>query len=108
MLHGYPSAIIRNKGKRDYYYPAFREYQDDQSTDTFDRLLSLALMESLHKRLAYLRSQEIVKLTDYAQKTGESVNALLNAARRQTVPAFREKGVWKIGRDVSFTSRPKP
>jgi Fic family protein len=97
MLHGYPSAIIRNKGKRDYYYPAFKEYQDDQSTDIFDRLLSLALMESLNKRLTYLRGQEIIKLTDYAQKSGESANTLLNAARRQTIPAFREKGVWKIG-----------
>ncbi|MGH7158096.1 MAG: Fic family protein [Candidatus Saccharimonadales bacterium] len=97
MLHGYPSVIIRSKGKRDHYYPAFKDYQDNRITDKFDRLLSLALMESLNKRLAYLRSLEIVKLTDYAQKSGESANTLLNAARRQTVPAFREKGVWKIG-----------
>lgn len=97
MLHGYPSVIIRNKGKRDYYYPAFKDYQDDRSTDKFDRLLSLALMESLNKRLAYLKGLEIVKIADYAQKSGESVNALLNAARRQTIPAFREKGAWKIG-----------
>jgi Fic family protein len=97
MLHGYPSVIIRNKGKRDYYYPAFKDYQDDQSTDKFDRLLSLALVESLNKRLTYLKGREIIKLTDYAQKSSESVNTLLNAARRQTIPAFREKGVWKIG-----------
>lgn len=98
MLHGYPSVIIRNKGKRDYYYPAFKDYQGNRATDKFDRLLSLAVMESLNKRLTYLRGQEVVKLTDYAQKTGESANTLLNAARRQTIPAFREKGVWKIGK----------
>lgn len=55
-------------------------------------------MEALHKRLAYLKGQEIVKLVDYARAKGESINSLLNAARRQTIPAFREKGVWKIGK----------
>lgn len=97
MLHGYPPIIIRNKGKRDYYYPVFKEYQDDKSTNAFDGLVSLSLMESLHKRSAYLKGQEIIKLSDYAKEAGGSVNALLNAARRQTIPAFREKGVWKIG-----------
>lgn len=98
MLHGYPSAIIRNKGKRDYYYPAFLAYQDNKSTERLDSLLSLSLMESLNKRVTYLKSLEIITLTEHAKQTGESPNALLNAARRQTVPAFREKGVWKIGK----------
>jgi Fic family protein len=97
MLHGYPSVIIRNKGKRDYYYPAFHAYQEDRSTAVFGNLLTLTLIESLHKRLAYLKSQEIIKLTSYAKQEGKSINALLNAARRQTIPAFREKGIWKTG-----------
>jgi Fic family protein len=97
MLNGYPSVIIRNKGKRGYYYPAFGAYRDDSSTAGLDGLLSLSLMESLHKRLAYLKGLEIIRLTDYAKKDGASPNALLNAARRQTIPAFREKGIWKIG-----------
>jgi Fic family protein len=98
MLHGYPSAIIRNKGKRDYYYPAFLAYHDNKSTERLDSLLSLSLMESLNKRIAYLKVLEIVALADYAKQSGESSNTLLNAARRQTIPAFREKGVWKIGK----------
>ncbi|MGF7229020.1 MAG: Fic family protein [Candidatus Saccharibacteria bacterium] len=98
MLHGYSSAIIRNKGKRDYYYPAFQAYQDNRSTEQLDRLLSLSLMESLNKRITYLKGLEITTLADYAKQSGESSNALLNAARRQTVSAFREKGVWKIGK----------
>jgi Fic family protein len=98
MFHGYPPAIIRNKGKRDYYYPAFPAYQDNKSTERLDNLLSLSLMESLNKRITYLKGLEIVKLTDQAKQTGESSNALLNAARRQTIPAFREKGVWRIGK----------
>lgn len=98
MLHGYPSVIIRNKGKRDYYYPAFQAYQDSKLTERLDNLLSLSLMESLNKRITYLKGLEIVTLTDHAKQTGESPNVLLNAARRQTVPAFREKGIWKIGK----------
>jgi Fic family protein len=101
MLHGYPSVIIRNKGKRDHYYPAFQSYQDSKATEKLDSLLSLSLMESLHKRITYLKGQEIITLTDYAKQTDESSNALLNAARRQTIPAFREKGVWKIGSEPS-------
>lgn len=96
---GYPPIIIRNKGKVDHYYPAFKAYQEDRKTTLLDRTLSLAVIESLHKRLAYLKALEIVDLADHAKTTDQSVHTLLNAARRQTIPAFREKGVWKIGRD---------
>ncbi len=99
---GYPPVIIRNKGKRVLYYPSFREYQADRTAKLFDRLLALALIESLHKRLAYLKGEEIVKLVDYASLKSLSVNTVLNAARRQTIPAFREKGVWKISNNVSL------
>jgi Fic family protein len=95
--YDFPPVTIRNKGKRDYYYPAFQAYQEDGSTEKLDRLLSLSLMESLHKRLAYLKGLQIIKLTDYAVNKKESSNTLLNAAHRQTIPAFREKGIWKIG-----------
>jgi len=98
MLYGYSSVIIRNKGKRDYYYPAFQAYQDNKSAEILDSLLTASLIESLHKRLAYLKGLDIIRLTDYAKQNDESTNALLNAARRQTIPAFREKGMWKIGK----------
>jgi len=94
---GFPPVIIRNKGKRDYYYPAFREFQEDKKSAILDRQLALALLESLHKRLAYLKGLHIVRLSDYASTQSQSINNLINAARRQTIPAFREKGIWKIG-----------
>jgi len=97
MQLGYPPIIIRNKGKQDNYYPAFRAYQDNRATKAMDDLLVLSLIESLNKRLAYLRGEQIVHLTEHAKTTGESANALLNAARRQTIAAFREKGKWMIG-----------
>jgi Fic family protein len=94
---GFPPVIIRNKGKRDYYYPAFRAFQENGKTDILDRQLPLSLIESLHKRLTYLKGQEVVSLAAYAKNRDESINSLINAARRQTIPAFRERGVWKIG-----------
>ncbi len=94
---GYPPIIIRNKGKQNDYYPLFRDYEDKRDSSGMSNLFALALQESLHKRLAYLKGLNIVKLSDYAKKHSIAVNGQLNAAKRQTIPAFREKGVWKIG-----------
>ena len=62
-----------------------------------DRIISLALLEALHKRITYLRGSKIIEATEYAKKIGKPTPVVLNAAKRQTIPAFREKGVWKIG-----------
>jgi hypothetical protein len=62
-----------------------------------EKIITLALTESLHKRIAYLQADTIIPLADFSKANNKSLHALLNAARRQTVPAFREKGVWKIG-----------
>lgn len=97
---GFPNIIIREKEKQ-RYYEAFGVYRDSKDTKPMERILVLALMESVHKRIAYLRSETIIFLADYARKHRQSVHGLLNAARRQTAPAFREKGVWKIG-NVEF------
>lgn len=94
---GYPPIIIRNKGKSSNYYPLFQKYQDNNDYGGMSDLLALALQESLNKRLAYLKGQKIVSLTDFAKGNNLATNAQLNAAKRQTIPAFREKGVWKIG-----------
>ena len=92
---GLPRLIIRNSEK-ERYYRAFREYGDGKTTKTMERILSLALVEALHKRLSYLRGEVIIRLSKYIVQNGLSAPAVTNAARRQTLPAFREKGVWKI------------
>lgn len=53
-------------------------------------------MESLHKRIAYLKGGKIIPLAYYARQTGKRAPAVMNAAKRQNIPAFREKGIWKI------------
>ena len=93
---GLPPLIIR-KSEKQTYYRAFREYADRKRTATMERILALALTESLHKRRSYLQGQRIITLSDYIRQEGLSAPAVTNAARRQTIPAFREKGVWKIG-----------
>ena len=100
---GYPPLIIRSKGKHDNYYPAFARFLDNKATKTLDDLLTLNLVESLNKRLAYLRGEQVVSLSDFAKTTDQSTNTLQNAARRQTIPAFREKGVWKIGSNTNLS-----
>ena len=93
---GLPRLIVRNSEK-ERYYQAFRDYEARKNTRTMEGILALALTESLHKRLSYLQGEAIVRLSDYIRQHGLSPAAVTNAARRQTIPAFREKGVWKIG-----------
>ncbi len=93
---GYPPIIIRNKGK-EKYYTAFSDYRYNKDINSLNHILYLALTESLHKRLSYLRGDKIIRLVDHAKNTGVIAPILLNQARRQTIPAFREQGQWKIG-----------
>ncbi len=93
----FPPIIVRNKEKESYY-SALRSFDDFHNFKPMIRIVELAVLESLHKRLAYLDGQEIVPLSQFAEKSQGSFHTLLNSARRQTIPAFREKGVWKIGK----------
>ncbi|MBI4067206.1 Fic family protein [Candidatus Gottesmanbacteria bacterium] len=92
---GFPIIIIRDKEKQ-VYYKGFKKYRDDNKTIIMDTIIARALMESLHKRIAYLQGRTIISLSEYAKKEQKSLPALLNQAKRQTLSAFREKGVWKI------------
>lgn len=98
MKENYPPIIIRDKEKSEYYQ-TFKDYRGKDDTDPMINVVYLALTESFHKRIAYLKSQKIMKLTEYAKKNDISKHSLLNKARRQTIPAFREKGIWKTGAD---------
>lgn len=93
---GFPNLIIRDKEKK-IYYQSFREYNDSKNTKTMEKIIVLASFESLHKRISYLKGESIIYLSEYAKSSEKSLNSLINLARRQTIPAFRERGVWKIG-----------
>ncbi len=98
--YGFPPVIIRNKSKHDEYYPVFKKYQSNPELEyvrDMEQLLERTLKESLHKRLAYAEGKTIVRLSEYAKRENIEVTGLLAKAKRQTIPAFREKGVWKKG-----------
>ena len=92
----YPNIIIRDKEKH-IYYKTFSCFKDKKSTKEMEQVLYLALSESLNKRIAYLEGAKIITLAEYAKKNSISLAGLINMGRRQTISAFRERGVWKIG-----------
>ena len=94
---GFPPIIVRNKEKSDYY-DSFPAYRDRKNLNPMAKIISLGLTESFHKRISYLEGSEIIKLSEFAKERNKTTSSLANAARRQTIPAFREKGVWKISR----------
>ena len=82
---------------RKKYYDAFKEFDDMGATGIMEGIVGKALTNSYHKRLAYLEGKKIVLLSDYAKSNKISHSNLINKATRQTIEAFLEKGVWKIG-----------
>ena len=84
--------IDRNK-----YYDAFKEFDEKGKTEIMEEIVARALTNSYHKRLAYLEDKKIVTLIEYSNINKISHSNLINKATRQTIEAFLEKGVWKIG-----------
>ena len=82
---------------RKKYYEAFEEFDKKGATAIMEEIVGKALTNSYYKRLAYLEDKKIITLSDYSKKNGLSHSNLINKANRQTIEAFLEKGVWKIG-----------
>ncbi len=93
---GYVSINIKFIDRK-MYYNAFEEFQKNGHTKIMEKIVVKALTNSYHKRLAYLEDKVIVNLSDYAKEHKLSHPNLINKAKRQTIEAFLEKGVWKIG-----------
>jgi Fic family protein len=93
---GYPNIIIRDKEKH-LYYKTFSYFRDKKSTKEMEQIIYLALSEGLHKRIAYLEGRKVITLSEYSKKNKVPLANLINQGKRQTIEAFREKGVWKIG-----------
>ncbi len=84
---------------RKKYYEAFREFDMKGNTSIMEEIVGRALTNSYHKRLAYLEGKKIITLAEYAKENKLSHSNLINKATRQTIEAFLEKNVWKIGAD---------
>jgi len=82
---------------RKKYYQAFKEFDKNRATDVMEEIVGKALTNSYHKRLAHMEDAEIITLLEYGKRNKISHSNLINKANRQTIEAFFEKGVWKIG-----------
>ncbi len=82
---------------RKMYYEAFKEFDEKGKIKIMEEIVGKSLTNSYHKRLAYLEGAEIITLAEYGKKNKISHSNLINKANRQTIEAFLEKGVWKIG-----------
>ncbi len=86
---------------REKYYDAFREFDKKGATKIMEEIVGKALTNSYYKRLAYLENKKIITLSDYAKNNKLSHSNLINKANRQTIEAFLEKNIWKIGIDYN-------
>lgn len=84
---------------REKYYQAFKDFDEKDKTDIMEEIVGRSLINSYYKRLAYLENKKIIKLAQYAKDQKVSHSSLLNKANRQTIEAFLEKNIWKIGVD---------
>ena len=82
---------------RKKYYDAFKEFDEKGNTSIMEEIVAKALTNSYHKRLSYLENKEIITLREYAKRKKISHSNLINKANRQTIEAFLEKDIWKIG-----------
>jgi Fic family protein len=93
--------IILSYADRPDYYRSFREFQLENKSAIMVQLVSQAMINSLHKRIAYLEGKSIMRLSQFAEQNNKSLPNLINKANRATIPAFRDKGVWMIGGEYS-------
>jgi len=82
---------------RKKYYDAFREFDEKGKTEIMEEIVAKSLTNSYYKRLAYLEEKKIMTLADYSRENNLSHSNLINKANRQTIEAFLEKNIWKIG-----------
>jgi Fic family protein len=93
---GYVPINIKFADRREYYQ-AFKDFDTKQNIQVMSEIVARALSSSYHKRLAYLEGKKIITLSEYSKVNKVSHSGLINKAKRQTIEAFLEKGVWKIG-----------
>ena len=93
MKNNFPPIIVRNKEKQNYYR-AFRAYnkkktdekeEEENDINKMSDIFYLLSMESLHKRLAYLKSMNIIPA------------ASIGFFSHQLIPFFKISRIYKTG-----------
>ena len=82
---------------RKMYYEAFKQFDAKGNIEIMEQIVGKALTNSYYKRLAYLEGKKVITLKEFAKEYKISHSNAINKANRQTIEAFLEKGIWKIG-----------
>jgi Fic family protein len=93
--HNCPPIIVRFS-ERKKYFSSFIEYKKKGKSATLEKILLMALLESFHKRICHLKQEKQITLAAWVRKNKASPTATYNAAKRQSLPAFRQNEVWMI------------
>ena len=96
MKLGLPPIMIPAKNKFQDYYPALDAYDKKNDPEPLEEYLSLLLLESLNKYITIMEGAKIIPLVDWAKQNEVSPASVLNKAKRQTIPAFHQRGQWMI------------
>lgn len=100
---GLPPIIIPAKNKLQDYYPALDAYDHQSDPTPLEEYLSLLLLEALHRYIAIINSTKLISVSEWASRNNVSAASMLNKAKRQTIPAFRLRGQWKLPADFIDT-----
>ena len=100
-----PPILIPAKNKYQDYYPTLDAYDKKNDPAPLEDYLSLLLLESLNKYITIISGAKIVPLVDWAKHNQLSKPSILNKAKRQTIPAFRQRGKWMIADDFVDTEK---
>ncbi len=100
-----PPILIPAKNKYQDYYPTLDAYDKKNDPAPLEDYLSLLLLESLNKYITMISGAKIVPLVDWAKHNQLSKPSILNKAKRQTIPAFRQRGKWMIADDFVDTEK---
>ena len=99
MRAGLPPIIIPAKNKFQEYYPALDAYDKKNSTVELEEYLGVLVLEALNRYISIMEGKKIIPVAEWAKVNKASAGAILNKAKRQTVPAFRQRGQWMIAED---------
>ncbi|MBQ3306223.1 Fic family protein [Candidatus Saccharibacteria bacterium] len=108
MENGFPPIIIQNKGCAAEYQALIKQYKKTGNCDELVIFFALALVESLRKYIALLSSEKTMTLGKWAKNHNIKANIASNKAKRQSIPAFRHDGRWRINANYAPAPDPSP
>ena len=94
---GFPMIIIRDREKKNATNPLATTV-DDKNTRTLEKVVYLGLMDSLHKRITYLKGDKVIRLSEYTKNHTKSASVLQTPRVTRIFPLSGRKVFGKLAR----------